>query len=85
MKFTLAIALFPLLALAAPKPQNDNRPVATGACCVAGTRLKQDVCNFNGLTGRCVPDNINNCEFDFFMEEPGSGLVLDRRRAVDMH
>ncbi|KAK7185047.1 hypothetical protein DPSP01_002872 [Paraphaeosphaeria sporulosa] len=62
MKFTLAIAtLFPLLALAAPQPQNAGRPVPNGACCVANTSLKQDVCNVNGQTGRCVPDNINNC------------------------
>lgn len=42
---------------------NDNRPVPNGACCVANTSLKQDVCNVNGQTGRCVPDSINNCEF----------------------
>ncbi|OHE96763.1 hypothetical protein CORC01_07909 [Colletotrichum orchidophilum] len=40
---------------------NANRPVPNGACCVANTSLKQDVCNVNGKTGRCVPDNINNC------------------------
>ncbi|KAI8238010.1 hypothetical protein K4K54_007714 [Colletotrichum sp. SAR 10_86] len=40
---------------------NDNRPVPNGACCVANTSLKQDVCNVNGQTGRCVPDSINNC------------------------
>lgn len=65
MKFTLAITLFPLLALAAPRPQNDNRPVPNGACCVANTSLKQDVCNVNGQTGRCVPDSVNNCEFKY--------------------
>ncbi|GJC81918.1 hypothetical protein ColLi_04756 [Colletotrichum liriopes] len=40
---------------------NANRPVPNGACCVANTSLKQDVCNVNGQTGRCVPDSINNC------------------------
>ncbi|TDZ34633.1 hypothetical protein C8035_v010351 [Colletotrichum spinosum] len=40
---------------------NENRPIPNGACCVANTSLKQDVCNVNGQTGRCVPDNINNC------------------------
>ncbi|KAK2048902.1 hypothetical protein LZ31DRAFT_13264 [Colletotrichum somersetense] len=40
---------------------NANRPVANGACCIANTSLKQDVCNVNGQTGRCVPDGINNC------------------------
>ncbi|KAK2032050.1 hypothetical protein LX32DRAFT_636642 [Colletotrichum zoysiae] len=44
---------------------NANRPVANGACCIANTSLKQDVCNVNGQTGRCVPDGINNCEFPF--------------------
>ena len=64
MKFTLAITLFPLLALAAPQPQNNGRPVPNGGCCVANTSLKQDVCNVNGQTGRCVPDSVNNCEFE---------------------
>ncbi|KAK1538229.1 hypothetical protein CPAR01_08342 [Colletotrichum paranaense] len=40
---------------------NANRPVPNGACCVANTSLKQDVCNVNGQNGRCVPDSINNC------------------------
>ncbi|KAL0943738.1 uncharacterized protein CTRU02_201625 [Colletotrichum truncatum] len=40
---------------------NANRPVPNGACCVANTSLKQDVCNVNGQTGRCVPDSVNNC------------------------
>ncbi|WYZ38704.1 hypothetical protein EsH8_III_000618 [Colletotrichum jinshuiense] len=40
---------------------NANRPVPTGACCVANTSLKQDVCNVNGQTGRCVPAGVNNC------------------------
>jgi hypothetical protein len=42
---------------------NANRPVPTGACCVAATSLKQDVCNVNGQSGRCVPAAVNNCEF----------------------
>ncbi|KAH9882586.1 hypothetical protein J1614_000822 [Plenodomus biglobosus] len=63
MHFTTTTAIIFLSALAAalPSPQNDNRPVPTGACCVANTSLKQDVCNVNGETGRCVPDDINNC------------------------
>lgn len=43
--------------------QNANRPVPTGACCVSNTSLKQDVCNVNGQTGRCVPAGVNNCTF----------------------
>jgi hypothetical protein len=65
MKFTLAITLFPLLAFAAPQPQNAGRPVPNGACCAANASLKQDVCNVNGQTGRCVPDNINNCKYNW--------------------
>ncbi|CBY01600.1 hypothetical protein IAQ61_003416 [Plenodomus lingam] len=63
MRFTTSIVIFSLSALvaAAPSPQNENRPVPEGACCVAGTSLKQDVCNVNGESGRCVPDDINNC------------------------
>ncbi|KAF2821939.1 hypothetical protein CC86DRAFT_301170 [Ophiobolus disseminans] len=62
MKLTLALALsIASLALAAPRPQNDNRPVAIGACCVANTSLKQDVCNVNGSTGRCIPSAANGC------------------------
>ncbi|KAL8377310.1 hypothetical protein RB595_008140 [Gaeumannomyces hyphopodioides] len=40
---------------------NDNRPVPNGACCVANTSLKQDVCRVNGQSGRCVPAGVNNC------------------------
>ncbi|KAF2001525.1 hypothetical protein P154DRAFT_619214 [Amniculicola lignicola CBS 123094] len=62
MKFTIsAILALATLTLAAPRPQNDNRPVPTGACCVANTSLKQDVCNVNGQTGRCVPSAANGC------------------------
>ncbi|KAF2851957.1 hypothetical protein T440DRAFT_447411 [Plenodomus tracheiphilus IPT5] len=63
MQFTTATIILFLSALTAamPSPQNDNRPVPNGACCVANASLKQDVCNVNGQTGRCVPDNINNC------------------------
>lgn len=63
MKFIITIiASLAALAAAAPRPQNDNRPVATGACCVANTSLKQDVCNVNGVTGRCVPSAANGCK-----------------------
>jgi hypothetical protein len=44
------------------KRQNNGRPVPNGACCVANTSLKQDVCNVNGQTGRCVPASVNNCK-----------------------
>ncbi|ORY09026.1 hypothetical protein BCR34DRAFT_541463 [Clohesyomyces aquaticus] len=62
MKFTISI-LFSLaaLAFAAPAPQNANRPVPNGACCTPNTSLKQDVCNVNGSTGRCVPSGSANC------------------------
>ncbi|OSS49457.1 hypothetical protein B5807_05794 [Epicoccum nigrum] len=62
MKFTIA-AVIPFLALVAaiPSPQNAGRPVPTGSCCVANTSLKQDVCNVNGQSGRCVPSGANNC------------------------
>jgi hypothetical protein len=64
MKFNLSIVLaFVALATAAPKPQNDNRPVPNGACCTPNTSLKQDVCNVNGSTGRCVPSAANGCKF----------------------
>lgn len=52
---------------------NANRPVANGACCIAATSLKQDVCNVNGKTGRCVPANVNNCKFLFFIILVASG------------
>ncbi|KAF2680604.1 hypothetical protein K458DRAFT_311278 [Lentithecium fluviatile CBS 122367] len=56
--FTLTTLPF---AFAAPKSQNDNRPVPNGACCTPNTSLKQDVCNVNGSTGRCVPSAVNSC------------------------
>ncbi|EDU43897.1 hypothetical protein PtrSN002B_010313 [Pyrenophora tritici-repentis] len=63
MQFTTTAILFALsaLAAAAPQPQNAGRPVPAGACCAPNASLKQDVCNVNGQTGRCVPDSINNC------------------------
>ncbi|KAF5854330.1 hypothetical protein GGP41_007113 [Bipolaris sorokiniana] len=63
MQFTTSAIILALSALAAAMPQgaNANRPVPNGACCVANTSLKQDVCNVNGQTGRCVPDSVNNC------------------------
>lgn len=67
MKFTISALILALAssALASPTPQgvNANRPVPAGACCVANTSLKQDVCNVNGQSGRCVPANTNGCKF----------------------
>lgn len=62
MRLTLALISLATLAFAAPRPQNDNRPVPNGACCVAATNLKQDVCNVNGQAGRCVPSAANGCK-----------------------
>jgi hypothetical protein len=63
MKFTLAaVALFASIAIAAPSPQNAGRPVPNGACCTPNTSLKQDVCNVNGQSGRCVPSGANGCK-----------------------
>ena len=70
MQFSISATLFALLTLAVATPtnpllssrQNAGRPVANGACCVAATSLKQDVCNVNGQTGRCVPAGVNNCK-----------------------
>ncbi|EAT76503.1 hypothetical protein HBI56_230750 [Parastagonospora nodorum] len=62
MKFTLAAAaLFVSMAFAAPAPQNAGRPVPTGNCCAPNASLKQDVCNVNGSTGRCVPSGSRGC------------------------
>lgn len=69
MKFTIAIAALLSVSSAAllqRAPQNDNRPVPEGECCVANTSLKQDLCiASNGEEGRCVPGG-NACEFPFF-------------------
>ncbi|KAK8110202.1 uncharacterized protein PG998_006659 [Apiospora kogelbergensis] len=35
----------------ARRQSNANRPVPSGACCVANTSLKQDFCNVNGQQG----------------------------------
>ncbi|KAK3380802.1 hypothetical protein B0H63DRAFT_523543 [Podospora didyma] len=40
---------------------NNGRPVANGACCIAATSKKQDVCTVNGAQGKCVPANTANC------------------------
>lgn len=62
MKFSLATLVFGLVAMSSAIPQNQNRPVPNGQCCVANTSLKQDACNVNGQRGRCVPGG-NNCAF----------------------
>lgn len=63
MKFTLAVVLsIATFAVANPMPQNAGRPVPNGKCCTPNTSLKQDVCNVNGQTGRCVPSGVNNCK-----------------------
>ena len=41
---------------------NANRPIPIGACCVAATSLKEDVCFNNGQSGHCVPASVNNCK-----------------------
>lgn len=47
---------------------NAGRPVATGACCVANTSLRQDVCtDASGASGRCVPSGSAGCKFDVFL------------------
>jgi hypothetical protein len=71
MQFSLGAVILALAAVASAIPQdpvalaarqNQNRPVPSGACCVAQTSLKQDTCTAaNGQTGRCVPGG-NNCE-----------------------
>jgi hypothetical protein len=63
MQFTLAVLVsLASLAFAAPSPQNAGRPVPNGACCAPNASLKQDVCNVNGSTGRCVPSGANGCK-----------------------
>jgi hypothetical protein len=70
MQLSLATIVLGLAAFAAALPQdstlaarqNQNRPVASGNCCVAEKSLKQDACKAaNGQAGRCVPGG-NNCE-----------------------
>ncbi|KAJ0334516.1 hypothetical protein COL5a_000575 [Colletotrichum fioriniae] len=42
---------------------NANRPVPNGACCVANTSLKQDVCNVNGGSSlTCIEDSRLDCD-----------------------
>jgi hypothetical protein len=90
MKFTTSAIVLALSALAAAMPQgaNANRPVPEGACCVANTSLKQDVCTVNGQSGRCVPDSVNNCKFPIhLLSSSGRSklIILHRRRTIDMH
>ncbi|KAK3947065.1 hypothetical protein QBC32DRAFT_248407 [Pseudoneurospora amorphoporcata] len=77
MKFTILPSLFVAAALSVNAAvvesdtsvlrrdifarQNANRPVPNGACCVANTSLKQDICRVNGQQGKCVPANTANC------------------------
>jgi hypothetical protein len=64
MKFTIIASVLALatLSVATPAPQNGNRPVANGACCIANTSQKEDVCTVNGQAGKCVPSGVNGCK-----------------------
>ena len=64
MKFTTTAVILAISALTAAMPQgpNVNRPVPTGNCCIANTSLKEDVCNVDGQSGRCVPDGSKGCK-----------------------
>ena len=77
MKFSIPTALLALISCASAialdstpvrrellerQGANANRPVPTGACCVAATSLKEDVCFNNGQSGRCIPASVNNCK-----------------------
>ncbi|TVY71224.1 hypothetical protein LSUE1_G007700 [Lachnellula suecica] len=75
---TLLITLFAATALALPNQTlardepavifdrqgvNGGRPVATGACRIANTSKKQDVCTkADGTAGKCAPANTAGCE-----------------------
>jgi hypothetical protein len=72
---TFIITLFAATALATteqplkrslvfPRQVNSGRPVATGACCIANTSKKQDVCTkADGTSGKCAPANTAGCEY----------------------
>lgn len=75
---SLAVLAVPVLATPTPveprAPQapaqtptnNANRPVPNGACCVANTSLRQDVCtDASGASGRCVPSGSAGCTYSF--------------------
>lgn len=67
MHFSIATILLALSAVTSAsviaERQNAGRPVASGACCVAETSLKQDTCTSPTGTGRCVPGGGNtNCK-----------------------
>ncbi|KAM7208420.1 hypothetical protein V8F20_001398 [Naviculisporaceae sp. PSN 640] len=40
---------------------NDGRPVANGACCVLNRSKSQDICQVDGVHGRCVPASTAGC------------------------
>ena len=69
-----------LAARAAPQPFRDNggRSVVTGGCCNHGVNLRQDICNFNGETGRCIPaaSTRNGCTFSISPSLLGSSTAL---------
>lgn len=80
MKFTIAVIATLLTlstAVVLPRtPQNQNRPVPSGECCVANTSLKQDTCTAsNGETGRCVPGG-NACESSLTPISPDMSLTI---------
>lgn len=88
----LSLAVF---ALATPTPveprapqapaetpaNNANRPVPTGACCVANTSLRQDVCtDASGASGRCVPSGSAGCKFSIFFFCPFPAIFPRKMR-----
>ena len=81
---TLLLTLFTTTALALPglslprdesgalfdRAVNDGRPVASGACCIADTSKKGDVCNNAGKAGVCTVADTAGCKY---FSEKGSG------------
>jgi len=91
---TLLLTLFTTTALALPglslprdesgalfdRAVNDGRPVASGACCIANTSKKGDVCNNAGKAGVCTVADTAGCKYFSAFQKRG----VEMRRLINM-
>lgn len=80
---TILVALFATFALAVPavtvneaaaifdREVNAGRPIAQGACCIAGKNKKGDACENKGKKGVCAVADTAGCKCPFAMRRDG--------------
>jgi hypothetical protein len=92
-------ALFASVALAVPavtvneaaaifdRAVNAGRPIAEGACCIAGKNKKGDKCENKGKAGVCAVADTAGCKCPFAFARPGGytdANMYHRQQGIDL-